>query len=1195
MPEAAVAAVAWAVSVIGAEVGSAVLIMNAVEIATAIVAASAVYVVASQAEQARQDAKAAHNAALRDRYNMVRGATEPRQMVLGRARVSGPLTFISSYGPNREHLIFALVLAAHEIDAVETIYFDNHPVLMDAMGAVYGVQQKDVFSISGVLAAPNNVFTLSAPPKASTVVARATYGSTVVALGATVSGSVITLSGGNSGQTGLIEILYQPDPCPFVNATNNNATDWFQGSATAGATVTLSQAPLAGSVVASYSAAGSGGDTDSGGYSFVAESVSVNGNRVTVSAPSSSMSTANLVVQYQVTPVVSSKARIKIYTGAPGQVADPDMLAAFPTLWTANHIGNGLAYLRIEFDYDPTAFPGGLPNISAVVRGAKVYDPRSGLTAWSDNPSLLLRYAATSPLCGRLDAALVPDATVITAANVCDVSTSYIVGGQTYVRKLYTAGMSAKTTLRPQDVLNDLAQAMGGKWMFTDGLLRVKAGSFTTPARMLDESWLHEAQQIHIQPKHARADIFNVVTGVFADASLDYQVSPMPRVAPAAYITEDGVELPHDLTMSAVQFTGQAQHIASCALRELRAGLTMTVLCNYRAYEIEVFDVINVSLSRFGWVNKMFEVTSVDWSLTGGIQLSLKATDASIATLDAAFLAFNPATATRLPSPWIIAPVLGLNALSGTAQLLKQSDGTIVSRLLVKWTSVADQAVVSGGQIEIRYGLAYTSQSTWTSVMAPGGDTQVYVPQSVKDLSIYVVQARAWNSFTSGQWSLPILCQVIGKTARPGDVAGFTATPAQAGVVFAWTRNSEVDFSKTTLRLGATWATATQIFAGDATGWTWTSAPAGTYTVLAKHIDTTGNESLTAASVTVTVSADAVLARANAAYDAAQTAGTQLVALLDDGVLSPSEKPLPILLYANITYEQAGINAQATAFSVDHAAYDAAIVALTTYLNSVSTPVAWNSLAGNTTADGPTMRNKFNAVYAARQAVLNATAAAAGTVSTWSGTTGPGKPTDYANSGGVGGYVNSDPMLRNPSEWTSNTPYRGAFNEGDGIQSAWDRVSGGPDNIFSAPFPISASKTYLIESAIYKTANTTATHFLLIAFYDATGALISGYDYATGWPGVGTYHYYGLLGTAPAVNAVNRYSLIFGAGGIAKIPPNAVAAKVGILGAYSDAGRWSWGGARVLSMSGTGDIVDNSVNQTAVYSDAAGVFMNPAV
>ena len=49
MPEAVIAAVTWAVSAIGAEVGSAALIMNAVEIATAIVAASAVYVVASQA------------------------------------------------------------------------------------------------------------------------------------------------------------------------------------------------------------------------------------------------------------------------------------------------------------------------------------------------------------------------------------------------------------------------------------------------------------------------------------------------------------------------------------------------------------------------------------------------------------------------------------------------------------------------------------------------------------------------------------------------------------------------------------------------------------------------------------------------------------------------------------------------------------------------------------------------------------------------------------------------------------------------------------------------------------------------------------------------------------------------------------------------------------------------------------------
>ena len=74
-----------------------------------------------QQRKAQGAQKDAYNASLRDRYVMVRGATEPRQLVLGRQRVSGPISFIGAYGTYSEHLVFVVALAAHEIDAVEAI------------------------------------------------------------------------------------------------------------------------------------------------------------------------------------------------------------------------------------------------------------------------------------------------------------------------------------------------------------------------------------------------------------------------------------------------------------------------------------------------------------------------------------------------------------------------------------------------------------------------------------------------------------------------------------------------------------------------------------------------------------------------------------------------------------------------------------------------------------------------------------------------------------------------------------------------------------------------------------------------------------------------------------------------------------------------------------------------------------------
>ena len=116
-----------------------------------------------------------------------------------------------------------------------------------------------------------------------------------------------------------------------------------------------------------------------------------------------------------------------------------------------------------------------------------------------------------------------------------------------------------------------------------------------------------------------------------------------------------------------------------------------------------------------------------------------------------------------------------------------------------------------------------------------------------------------------------------------------------------------------------------------------------------------------------------------------------------DNILSAGEKPPVILDYTNVTGEQTGLDAEAVAYSVSHAAYDAALAALTSYLGGLTTPVAWNSLTGNTTIVGTTFRSTWAALYSARQALINAIATAAGTVATWAGVTGTGKPANNAD------------------------------------------------------------------------------------------------------------------------------------------------------------------------------------------------------
>ena len=178
------------------------------EVAQVVITVATTYATRETARRAESAAKDAYNASLRDRYVMVRGAVEPRQMVLGRCRVSGPVTFIQSYGPNQEYLVFCVALAAHQIDAIETIYFNDQPLTLDTYGNVIGAQTLETFSIAATSAS----FTLNPPsntlPNWTTLTAQAVYGTTIVPLTTSGSGISLTVSGALAGQTGVLQVFY---------------------------------------------------------------------------------------------------------------------------------------------------------------------------------------------------------------------------------------------------------------------------------------------------------------------------------------------------------------------------------------------------------------------------------------------------------------------------------------------------------------------------------------------------------------------------------------------------------------------------------------------------------------------------------------------------------------------------------------------------------------------------------------------------------------------------------------------------------------------------------------------------------------------------------------------------------------------------------------------------------------------------
>jgi len=98
--------------------------------------------------------------------------------------------------------------------------------------------------------------------------------------------------------------------------------------------------------------------------------------------------------------------------------------------------------------------------------------------------------------------------------------------------------------------------------------------------------------------------------------------------------------------------------------------------------------------------------------------------------------------------------------------------------------------------------------------------------------------------------------------------------------------------------------------------------------------------------------------------------------LISDNILSIEEKPSWITAYANIISEQASVDAEATKWGLttQKTTYDNAVTALTTYLATLTTPVAWNNLTNITVLSagsngGVTFRQKFTDVATAKAAI----------------------------------------------------------------------------------------------------------------------------------------------------------------------------------------------------------------------------------
>lgn len=490
--------------------------------------------------------------------------------------------------------------------------------------------------------------------------------------------------------------------------------------------------------------------------------------------------------------------RVHRHLGAADQTADADLRAESDGKWTVEHRLRGIAYLYVRLKWSDQAWPGGLPSISCDVEGSdELADPRTGATGYSRNAALAIRWYLRHPLGLGAGADEIDDSFFAAAANVCDEWVPKTDGGEAR----YCVDGLIDTARPPQQILQELLTACGGRLVYAGGKWRLLAGAWQTPGWSLAEGDI--TGPIRIATRVSRREAFNGVKGVYVSPDNHWQPSDYPAVASDAAMAEMGGErvwrdhpLPYTISGSA------AQRLAKIELLRARQPLTVAVPATLAAMRCQAGDVIRVSNWRMGWTAKPFEV--VEWTLAAragadsvpviGVDLVLRETDASVFDwLADEEWTVDPAPNSSLPG---LVPTAPLSVtVTPTAKI--QPDGTSVPALEVAWTVAADAFV---GAWEVQWRPA--GAAAWTSAMV---SDRRHVIAPVDPGVNYQVRVRAVSSLgMRSAWAYASPAAAAGDSDPPGPPMGLVAVGGIRCIALNWRLPADRD-----LDLIEVWESAT--------------------------------------------------------------------------------------------------------------------------------------------------------------------------------------------------------------------------------------------------------------------------------------------------------------------------------------------------------------------------------------------------
>ena len=554
----------------------------------------------------------------------------------------------------------------------------------------------------------------------------------------------------------------------------------------------------------------------------------------------------------------TSHIQIQAFMGTDDQVASSVLTPL--SSWGSNHRLRGICYLALRFKWNQDVF-GGIPTVQAKVKGKKIVTLASDLSeqtaSFSTNPAFcLLDYLRNERYGKGIATSSLNLQSFYDASQVCVTQVTPFSGGSDI--NLFDCNAVVDTSKKVIDNVREIIKGMRGYLPYVQGKYKLVIETTGTASVSLTEDDIIGGYALASPTKNNK---FNRVIVSFINPDRNFQVDEIqfPPIDDSGLASADqhatmktadgGFLLEHRADFRTITSPYQAEEMAEIILRRSRESLGLSINCGFKAYELHIGDIVNVTLSSLGFSSKSFRVLSMTFREDYTIDLNLVEYQASHYTF-ATKGQVSSTPSTTLPNPFTIqAPA----SLTLTDELIEYADGVVLTRLNILVGASTDQFV--------QYYQVEAKKSTESDFKIISSGTQLnHEFINVVDDITYDVRVKAINSFGVSSSYTSASRKIIGATDIPSNVDDLSVSMVGSNQMeLSWTPVDDLDISWYEIRFqdvtsGATWNESTPIakVVRRKSNSLVVNAQVGSYCI--KAVDKLGNSSAEASIISTNIS-----------------------------------------------------------------------------------------------------------------------------------------------------------------------------------------------------------------------------------------------------------------------------------------------------------------------------------------------------